>query len=44
LEEAIFPSEGHPAFWDITLLQVKGEVREVPFGCGEIALYEVKTP
>jgi hypothetical protein len=43
-EEALSLSEEHPPFWDITLLKICGEVREVPFGMGDLALYEVPNP
>jgi hypothetical protein len=32
--------EGKRPFWDITLLQVKGEMREIPYD-GTLALYEI---
>jgi hypothetical protein len=42
-KEANSLSEEHPAFRDITLLQVRGEVREIPFGLGDLAFYEEKS-
>jgi hypothetical protein len=40
-DQATEDAEGYRPHWDITLLQVRAEAREVPFD-GDLAIYDVR--